>query len=138
PREPLGRAASAIAVLAVLALGSLGIALFISTSAVSDVWPWELTPLVGRILGVWFTSLAAAYAWALWDGDWVRTRPIFVQGLPTGTLMALVPLLDGDDLRAGAGAELALFLGVAAVLAASGLVALARWRGGRGEARHGA
>lgn len=137
-REPLGPAAASVAALAVLALGALGISLFISTSAVSDVWPWALTPLVGRILAVWFTSLAAAYAWALWDGDWLRTRPIFIQGLPTGILMALVPLLNHNELKAGAGAELALYLGVAAVLAASGLVAVARWRRDAAKTRHGA
>jgi hypothetical protein len=122
--QPLGRAVSLVGAIAVLALGSLGIALFISTSAVSDVWPWPLTPLVGRILAVWFTALAAAYAWALWDGDWIRARPIFVQGLPTGILLALLPLLHRGDLRSGVGGELALYLGLAGLFGLSGLVAL--------------
>jgi hypothetical protein len=126
--QPLRGTASLVATIAVLALGSLGIALFISTSAVSDVWPWALTPLVGRIVAVWFTALAAAYAWALWDGDWLRARPIFVEGLPTGILLALLPLLHRGDLKTGVGSDLALYLSLAGLLVVSGLVALVRGR----------
>jgi hypothetical protein len=133
--QPLRGAAKLVAALTGLALGGLGVALLISTSAVSDVWPWALTPLVGRIVGVWFTALAAAYAWALWDGDRLRTRPIFVQGVPTGVLLALVPVLDRGDLKTGAGGELALYLGLAGLLILSGLVALPRGRAA--EAVHG-
>jgi hypothetical protein len=120
--EALGRVARAVGAACTVALGALGLALLVDPGAVSDIWPWELTPLVGRIAGVWFAALGVTYAWGLWDGDRRRVRPIFVQGLVTGPLVALVPLVHADDVRADAAAELALYLGIGALLVLSGLV----------------
>jgi len=106
--------------------GLLGVALFVSPPAVSMLWPWNLTPLVGRMLGVWFTSLAAAYGWALWDGDWRRTWPIFWQAIPTGLLLAMLPLFHSGDIRVGAQGSVALYLTLALATTTGGCVAV--WR----------
>ena len=42
---------------------------------------------VGGLIGVLFISHTAAYAWALWDGDWLRVRPMFWQAPITGVLL---------------------------------------------------
>jgi hypothetical protein len=97
---PLARTPAALAALACLACG---IALFVGPPHVNDVWPWPLTPLVARIVGVWFTALGLAFAWALWDCDAVRARPILWQALPTGVLIGIVPLAHRGDLTGGAG-----------------------------------
>jgi hypothetical protein len=110
--------------LCALVLGATGLALLIDPGVVSDLWPWELTPLVGRIVGVWLTALALAFAWALWDGDRDRTRPIFLQGIVTGPLLALVPLLHRDDIQEAG--YLVLYLGLALLLTAAGVVGRAR------------
>ena len=123
---PLGAAARAVGALCVAAFGTAGVALLVSPSSVSDLWPWSLTPLVGRILGVWMCALAVAYAWALWDGDRVRARPIYLQGIATGPALALVPLLHHGDVKPDAGPELTLYLALAALLLASGTVGV-RW-----------
>jgi hypothetical protein len=125
---PSSRPARGIAACCVAALGAAGLALLVSTSFMSDLWPWNLTPLVGRILGVWFCALAVAYAWALWDGDSVRTKPIFVQGVVTGPALAIVPLLHRPDLKDDVAAELVLYLALAGLLAASGLVGVLEGR----------
>jgi hypothetical protein len=122
PLKPATRAAGAIAC---ACTGALGVALLIDPIGVGHIWLWPLTSLVGRILGVWFTSLALAYGWALRDGDWLRVRPIFWQGIPIGILFALVPLFHAGDVRPDPGARLLLYLGVAALLAGGGLVAAA-------------
>jgi hypothetical protein len=101
--------------------GVVGVALFVSPGAVSQVWPWDLTPLVGRILAVWFSSVAIAFAWAVWDGDWPRTRAIFWQMIPTGLLLATVPLLHAEDRRAASDAQLLLYLVLAVGMVASGI-----------------
>jgi hypothetical protein len=119
---PLRGAARVVASCCAVICGATGVALFVSTSFVSDLWPWDLTPLVGRILGVWLCSLALAYAWALWDGDAVRTRPIFIQGIVTGPAIALVPLIHQADVRTDPAGELALYLGFAGLVALSGVV----------------
>lgn len=121
---PLGPAARAVAGLSVLALGALGVALLVDPLWVGERWLWSLTPLAGRILGVWFTALALAYAWASWDGDWERTRPIFWQGVPIGALLALVPALHRPDLRPQPAARPLLYFGVAALLCGGGLLAM--------------
>jgi hypothetical protein len=123
-RRPAGAAARAVAGVSAVAFGAVGVALLGSPSFMSDRWPWELTPLVARILGVWLCALALAFAWALWDGDAERVRPLFWQGAFTGPALALVPLLHADDVSDGAGGELALYLGLAALFAAAGAVAL--------------
>jgi hypothetical protein len=130
--EPLRAVPRAVAVLGALGLGALGVALLADPSTVNHIWPWLLTPLVGRILGVWFGALAVAYAWAVVDGDWLRGRPIFLQALPTGALALLVPALHGDELRSD-GAHLVGYVALVAFLLGGG--ALATVAGERGRPR---
>jgi hypothetical protein len=86
---------------------------------VNDVWPWAMTPLVARIIGVWLTAFAAAFAWAVWDGDAVRARPILWQALPTAVLIGIVPLVHRGDLIGGP-AHWILFAALLAGLAIGG------------------
>src|SRR5207244_3802405 len=104
-------------------LGALGVVLLIDPLSVNHIWPWALTPLVGRILGVWCCSLAVSYAWALADGDWLRARPIFLQGVPAGALALLVPVVHGDEMTSG-GKHLIGFVALVAFLLVGGLLAM--------------
>jgi len=116
PFAPGGRAA--VAVLAALLLVA-GIGLLFELSYATRLWPFAITPLVARILGVWLGSLGLANAWTVWDGDRLRARALLLSIVPTGVLLALVPLLHRDDLRDGAtGARIAYLLlaGAMAVL----------------------
>lgn len=110
----------------VLALISLACALglFFGIDTVNQIWPWKLPPLVGGLIGVLFITHAVAYAWALWDGDWLRVRPIFWQAPPTGLLFTLLPLLHPGDLRPYTGDALTLYYAVAGfvVLASLGII----------------
>ena len=117
---PLARAPAGLAALACLAAG---IAMFVGPPHVNDVWPWPMTPLAARIIGVWLTALAAAFAWAVWDGDAIRARPIVRQALPTAVLVGIVPLLHRGDLTGG-GTHWILFAALVAGLALAGLSAL--------------
>jgi hypothetical protein len=96
---------------AVLLLISLvcGLGLIFKVDSVNTIWPWVLPPLVGGLIGVLFITHTAAYAWALWDGDWLRTRPMFWQAPITGLLLILLPLLHPNDLRPDAGKGLVLY-----------------------------
>ncbi len=118
---PLSPIARGTAIFGLLVSTATGLGLFIDPTIVNNFWPWGLTPLVGRILAVWFSTLALAYAWALWDGDWVRTRPIFWQAIPSGLILALLPLLHSEDMGKSRGnapiletnIALTLFVGLA-------------------------
>jgi hypothetical protein len=125
---PLTPSARAGAALAGTLLGGLGVVALASPATLADIWPWELSALVARIVGVWLTALGVAFAWVVWDGDRVRTRPMFMQGIPTGTLLALLPLVHGDDLKAGAAAELAAYLALAGLLIGIGVLDAGRRR----------
>jgi hypothetical protein len=132
-RVPLSPLARANATLAAIATGVTGIGLLIGPAIINHLWPWLLTPLVSRILGVWFCTLALAHIWALWDGDWQRIRIIFWQAIPTGVLLALIPLLHGGDLRTDSSVPLALYFILA--LGASATALLVTVTSARREAR---
>ncbi len=101
-----------------------GLGLLFQVETVNQVLPWALTPLVGGLIGVLFITHTIAYAWALWDGDWLRIRPMFWQAPLTGLLFILLPLLHPADLRPDAGTALALYYTLAglAVLSSLGII----------------
>ncbi|MEJ2736873.1 MAG: hypothetical protein P8189_25470 [Anaerolineae bacterium] len=101
-----------------------GLGLLFKVDIVNQYWPWTLPPLVGGLIGVLFITHTAAYAWALWDGDWLRVRPMFWQAPPTALLFMLLPLFHPADLRPDAGAALALYYTLAGlfVLANLGII----------------
>ncbi len=84
----------------------VGLGLIFNFDLVNSYWPWNLPPLVGGLIGVLFLTHAAAYAWAIWDGDWLRTRPIYWQAPITALLFILLPLLHSGDLNPDPGRSL--------------------------------
>jgi len=116
-----GRVAVA-ALSALLLVAAVG--LLFELSYATRLWPFAITPLVARILGVWLGCLGLAHTWAAWDGDRLRARALLITMPPTGALLALVPLLHRDDLRHGATGALVAYLLVAAAAAVLPLVAL--------------
>jgi hypothetical protein len=110
---PLNIAARLLAAVSLLISLVLGLGLIFQFETVNEIWPWNLPPLVGGLIGVLFLTHTAAYAWALWDGDWLRGRPMFWQAPITGLLFILLPLAHSNDLRSNPGASLALYYGLA-------------------------
>ena len=90
---------------------------------------WTMPPLVGGLIGVLLTTHAAAYAWALWDGDWLRTRPMFWQASLTGLLFILLALLHPGDLRPDAGSTLVLYYALAGLIVLASLGIIYSYRG---------
>ena len=116
-----GRAA--VAVLAALLLAA-GIGLLFELSYATRLWPFAITPLVARILGVWLGCLGLGHVWTVWDGDRLRARALLLSIPPTGVLLALVPLLHRDDLRDGATGARVAYLLLAGAMAVLPLTAL--------------
>ena len=68
-RHPLrGWMRGGFAVLAAFALLS-GIGLFIGPTAMSTLWPWEVTPLAGRAISSWLTAFGLACASLAFEND---------------------------------------------------------------------
>lgn len=106
---PLSFSAQLVLVISFLISLVTSLGLLFNIDLVNQFWPWALPPLVGGLIGVLFITHAAAYAWALWDGDWIRVRPMFWQAPLTGLMFILLPLLHGADLRPDAGASLTVY-----------------------------
>jgi hypothetical protein len=106
---PLNNKARLLAGFSLLLSLIFGLSLIFRVDVVNQYLPWTLPPLVGGLIGVLFITHAAAYAWALWDGDWLRVRPMFWQAPVTALLFILLPLLHPGDLRPDAGTALALY-----------------------------
>lgn len=118
---PLKTSARLLAGVSLLISLVCGLGLIFQVDVVNQFWPWTLTPLVGGLIGVLFITHTAAYVWALWDGDWLRVRPMFWQAPLTGLLFILLPLLHPNDLRPYAGTALALYYILAGLLVLSNL-----------------
>ncbi len=125
---PMTRLQSATGIAAAAGMSAAALALLADPGWVSGAWPWDVAPLTGRLLGVWLAAFALAYAYALWDGDWQRVRPLYLIAPFTGLLLALVPLAHAGDVRPDAAAELAVYYALAALVAAPGLGLLERRR----------
>jgi hypothetical protein len=119
--EPLGQAGRAAAALLAAGLALYGVSLLFELGLVRYLWPFEITPLISRILGVWLGSLAFAHALVAADGDRRRARPLMIATPVTGLLLALVPALHSGALREPVG-PLVAYLTLAGAMAASGLV----------------
>ena len=90
---PLNISAQLVAGVSIIISLVSGLGLLFNIDLVNQFWPWELPPLVGGLIGVLFVTHAAAYSWALWDGDWIRSKPIFWQAPITALFFMLLPLL---------------------------------------------
>src|SRR5205823_4574204 len=121
PFAAAGRAA--VAGLGALLLAA-GTGLLFELSYATRLWPFAITPLVARILGVWLGCLGLAHVWAAWDGDRLRGRALLLSMPPTGALLALVPLLHRGDLRVHPTGALVAYLLLAGAMATLPLLAL--------------
>jgi hypothetical protein len=115
-----------------------GLGLLFRIDLVNQYWPWTMPPLVGGLIGVLFITHTACYAWALWDGDWLRGRPIFQQGPITGLLFLLLPLVHPGDLRVDAGSSLVLYNVVSGLVLLANLAVLLSYRRTRKAVGQGA
>jgi len=50
----------------------IGVGLVVAPAAVGQLWPWQLTPLSGRMAGAWFTSIGLTMMLAARENDYAR------------------------------------------------------------------
>ncbi len=125
---PLNTPARLLAAVSLLITLIIGLGLIFAVDTVNQYWPWVMPPLVGGLIGVLFITHTAAYAWALWDGDWLRVRPMFWQAPITGLMFILLPLLHSNDLRPDAGAALALYYALLGFVVISNSIIILSYR----------
>lgn len=125
---PLSTLAKSFAAVALVISLVSGLGLLFAIDTVNSIWPWTLPPLVGGLIGVLLTTHAAAYAWALWDGDWVRTRPMYWQAPITALLFILLPAFHADQVRPDAGSSLTLYYAIAGFILVAGAAVVLSYR----------
>lgn len=125
PLNPMTRLVAGVSMLVGFVTG---LGLLFRIDLVNQYWPWTMPPLVGGLIGVLFITHTVCYAWALWDGDWLRGRPIFQQGPITGLLFLLLPLVHPGDLDADANSTLALYSVVSGLVMLANLAVLLSYR----------
>lgn len=89
--EPARTAAMPAAATAVFALQGalmavLGVALVAVPQDAASLWPWPLTPLTGRAVGVFVLAQGVLVLTACRERDWRRVRPAMLQCLLLGAL----------------------------------------------------
>ncbi len=105
-----------------VALGAVGLALFLLPEDMADAWPWPLTPLLARVSAAWYALSACVLVVGAVSLRRCREVPIAYATLGTWSLLLLVlPALHADDL---AGRPVAL---VTWLLLHALLLALTAW-----------
>lgn len=89
PRVAIHRSVSACALAVAAVVGLLGLALMIAPTTVGGLWPWQLTPLTGRVTGGWLLFLAAALIGVAQERDWEAVRPNLPFLSVAGVLLAI-------------------------------------------------
>ena len=98
---------------AVMALA--GAALTALPEDLGGFWPWQLTALPGRAIGVFVLAQGVLVLTACREGDWGRVRPAMAQYLLLGVLQLVAVLRFSDTLdwgSPGAGLYLAFLISV--------------------------
>lgn len=134
---PLNIGAKIAAGISILLSLFAGIYLLFKIETMNQFLPWNLPPLVGGLMGVLFTTHVAAYLWALWDGDWLRVRPIFWQAPALGLLLALLPLIHPHDLLPEIAANLLYFYLFAGLISLPQLITILGYRSAEKEFTNG-
>jgi hypothetical protein len=103
-RVPIPALMQAMLVFHALVMIPLGIALLIAPTETASLWPWSLTPLTGRAIGAWLTSIGVAAFHTYWERDQRRvramTRSYFVLAILQFIALARYPgEVDWNDLR---------------------------------------
>ena len=113
--DPMPRALVALLAVQGVVMSALGTALVLAPEDAASLWPWPLTPLTGRAIGVFVLAQGVLVLTACRERDWGRVRPAMLQYGLLGVLH-LVALLRFDGTldwdAAGAWLYLAFLLSV--------------------------
>ena len=102
-----------------LAVGVIGLLLFLDPVRWASIWPWTLTPLTGQAVGAWLLGIAVGVAGSIVERDLVRIRPAMTAYALFGTAELVALARYGADVRWGE-PQSWIFLGIVASIGAVG------------------
>jgi hypothetical protein len=74
-----------------------GLFMFVSPTALAPVWPWQLTPLMSRVIGSWIMFMGAAAACLLFERRYIAYRYFLPCGIFWFTLLFIAALFHLDN-----------------------------------------
>jgi hypothetical protein len=102
-RAPFSRAQRTVLAIVAVVLVAEGLLLLVHPQTLISVWPWPLTPLIGRAYGCWLLTSGIGAAVLASEEDWLRAR-IGVQAQLTGAgALLIAPLIHPDQFHASGG-----------------------------------
>jgi hypothetical protein len=117
-----------------IVVGAAGLALMIAPETMARFWPWELTPLTGRVVAGWLLFLASAVAAMGRERDWTAIRLLFPQAALVLTLLLLNAIRFSGSF-AWEQPEAWIYVGVVALGLITTVFVYARHEGWPAEAR---
>ena len=108
-------------------LAVLGVVLFMAPTGASELWPWELTSLTGRLVAAWLVAQGVVFLQVAWEDEWSRLGPTMAACVAIGALQLAALARYGESIewdRAGA-------WGYVAAAAAVLLIGLYGWPAAR-------
>jgi hypothetical protein len=98
PDRPVAAPFRALALTVAIASAAIGLALMVDPGSVAGLWPWELTPLTGRVVGGWLLFLAAGSASAAREREWRAIRGMLPQAVLVMVLLLIGAVRFRDEL----------------------------------------
>jgi hypothetical protein len=106
----------------VLVLGAVGIGLLAAPASVASLWPWGLTPLTGRAIGAWLSSLAVVAVHVLRSKSVGAVRPAGFAYLTFGALQGVALLRYPGEIAVASPEGIGYLVFVASALLIGGAI----------------
>ena len=114
-----------------VALGAVlvvaGVVLFAAPSGASELWPWTLNALTGRLVAAWLVAQGAVFVQIAWEDEWSRLGPTMAGCVAIGALQIAAIARYGESIEWSRPAAWGYVVVAAAVL----LVGLYGWPAAR-------
>jgi hypothetical protein len=120
-----------------LAVGALGLVLFVTPGVLVPDWPWKITPLTARVVAAILAMQGVTFAGIALDRRWSAARVMFEAELVTVPLIVVAVLRAHTDFQAGAWPSALSFAGGLGGLWLA-MLAFATFMDARGRALGGA
>jgi hypothetical protein len=78
-----------------------GLLLIAESKAVLDTWPWQLTPLMAKVIGGWLLFIATGTLWTAIEARYAAYRYYFPVAAFWFALLLLASIANRDDFNDG-------------------------------------
>src|SRR5688572_16257318 len=95
-----------------------GLLLIAESNAVLDTWPWQLTPLMAKVIGGWLLFIATGTLWTAIEARYAAYRYYFPVAALWFALLFVASVANGDDFNGGLSKPL-FFVALAAAIVGS-------------------